>query len=184
MIYLVSNIHRSGSSMMMRCLEAGGLIPIYNKFFDNLNLFSLDNYIPNPNGFYQFNFKIDDNFYNKYNGKLIKCPIRDLLKLPIGEYKLVLIKRNPSEIRASMKKWKPYESWGMDETITYFYDLYLNVLVDELSKRNDMSTIVLNYSEIVSNPENEFNKLKNAGWDIDVEKASKMVDESLYRLRL
>lgn len=185
MIYLISNIHRSGSSMMMRCLEAGGLFPSYRPEAElDFNASAPENYAPNPNGFYQFGGEVDSSFNEVYDGKLVKLPIRDLLKLPQGDYKLVLLKRNPAEIRASMARWTPYTSWGRDEVITYFYDLYFDTLVTELSERTDISITILNYADIVANPEQEFVKLLDAGWSFDVASASALVDESLYRLRL
>jgi hypothetical protein len=182
MIYLVSNIHRSGSSMLMRCLEAGGLSVSYDKESDTMNEYAPSDYIPNPNGFYQFTNEITDQFVNLYDGKAIKCPIRDLLKLPKGEYKLVLLKRNPKEIRASMEKWTPYHSWGKDEVITYFYAEYFADLITQLTARGDMDITVLNYKNIVSDPVAEFTKISH--WGVDINSMAAKVDESLYRLKL
>lgn len=182
MIYLVSNVHRSGSSMLMRCLEAGGLTPVFNKQADSMNKSAPLGYIPNPNGFYQFTNIISNRFIHLYENKLIKCPIRYLLKLPEGEYKLAFIKRNPKEIRASMKKWTPYQSWGKDEVLTYLYNEYVDEVLFQISKRKDIDITVLNYFDIVIDPVGELSKL--SFWNIDVNKAALVVDESLYRLRL
>jgi hypothetical protein len=179
MIWLVSNIHRSGSSMMMRCLEAAGLDVAYDKESDGLNVLHPDGYIPNPHGFYQFTEPIGDDFYEKYNGKAIKCPIRGLTKLPSGEYKLIFIKRNPKEIRASMAKWTPFSSWGRDETLTYFYEEYVGALLSILQKRGDVSIITLNYADIISNPQKEFDKI-----GLNTISMSACVEPELYRLKL
>lgn len=181
MIYLVSNIHRSGSSMMMRCLEAGGLVPVYDKESDSMNESAPDDYIPNPNGFYQFTNEIGEGFTG-YDGRVIKCPIRELIKLPPHQYKVVILKRNPAEIRASMAKWTPYQSWGKDEVITYFYDAYISKIITACTARGDMEITVLNYADIVTNPVLEFTKL--ASWGIDINAAAALVDETLYRLKL
>lgn len=182
MIYLVSNIHRSGSSMMMRCLEAGGLTPVFDKESDLLNESAPSDYIPNPNGFYQFTNKITEDFAKLHDGKLIKCPIRDLIKLPLHDYKMVFMYRNPAEIRSSMKRWQSFESWGKDEVLTYFYGEYLTALFDELNKRRDMEITVLNYSDVVSNPIQEFKKL--ASWGVDIPAMVAMVQPELYRIKL
>ena len=182
MIYLVSNIHRSGSSMMMRCLTAGGLVPVYDKEADIMNISGPDDYVPNPNGFFQFTYEIGENFATLYDGKLIKCPIRSLIHLPIHNYKLVFIKRDPTEIRASMGRWTPYTSWGKDEVITYMYNWYLNKIFTRLQARGDFDITILNYAEIVANPVLEFTKLSS--WGIDVNAAAALVDDSLYRHRL
>ena len=180
MIYLVSNIHRSGSSMLMRCLKAGGLTLVYDKQADSMNKSAPLDYIPNPNGFYQFTNIITEKFNKLYEGKLIKCPIRDLLRLPKGEYKLLFIKRNPKEIRASMGRWQPYRSWGRDEVLTYFYEEYLEVFFESLKERGDFDITILNYADIVANPIKEFNKLN---WGLNIKKMASMVDPELYRLK-
>lgn len=183
-LYLITNLHRSGSSMLMRCLETGGLEGVYDPLANEMNSTAAGDYIPNPNGFYQFNEEVNFNFYNNYKGKLIKCYIRNILKLPPGNYKVILLKRNPKEIRRSMEAWTPFQSWGFDEAITYFYDEYLDLIIQELKKREDIDLVTLNYKDIVSQPEIEFNKLVKKGWPIDPIKASEMVDPELHRFKL
>jgi hypothetical protein len=183
-VYLVSNVHRSGSSMTMRCLKEGGLNVIYDGDSDEMNQTSSFDYIPNPNGFYQFNDIIDSNFYEQYKGSAIKCPIRELLKLPKGYYKLLFLKRDPKEIRMSMAKWTPYQSWGADEGLTYLYDSYISLLLGELAKRGDFEITVMEYAKIVKSPSTEFKKLKKTGWPIDYKKCASMVDPELHRFKL
>lgn len=167
--------------MMMRCLEAGGLIPVYDKNADSMNESAPDDYIPNPNGFYHFDYEIGSGF-SEYDGRVIKCPIRKLINLPIHQYKVAIIKRNPAEIRASMSKWTPYHSWGKDEMITYIYDWYLNKIITKCKDRGDMDITVLNYADVIANPTVEFTKL--ISWGIDIKACTQMVDSSLYRLKL
>lgn len=183
-VYLISNIHRSGSSMMMRCLEAGGLIPVYDKESDSMNQHAPFDYIPNPNGFYQFQRDVTANFYEFFKGKVVKCPVRELLNLPVGNYKLCFIKRNPAEIRASMAKWTPFKSWGKDEVITYFYDLYVDSILTLLQARTDFNIVKLNYKNVVENPTLQFQKLVDAGWPVNVTEMTAKVQDSLYRNKL
>lgn len=183
-MYMVSSVSRSGSSMMMRCLEGGGLMVVVDPEQDTANILAPDNYIPNPNGFYQFSEEITSEFYEKYKGNLIKCPLRDLLKLPEGNYKLVFIKRDPKEIRASMARWTPYQSWGDEEVLTYFYDEYLDELFRRLKQRDDIDITILNYAEVVAEPITAFDTLVKRGWNINAVEAAKLVDPELHRLRL
>ncbi len=179
-LYLVTGLHRSGTSMMMGCLKEGGLNPIYDLASENMNN-TIGDYVPNPNGFYQFTEEIDKNFYTKYKGNLIKCPLTKVLKLPEGNYKIVLLQRNPSEIRESMHKWTPYMFLGTGEIISYMYDEYMSLIISELEKRKDCDVVILNYNNIISNPKKEFKKLTDSGWRIDIKKLVDKVDLNLYR---
>ena len=172
-VYIVTSLHRSGSSMMMRCLEAGGLTPVHNPVAILLNQV-LHDYIPNPNGFYQYGKPITKDFYENNKGKLVKVPISELKNLPEGNYKILLLKRDPKEIRASMLKWTPYQSWGMYLTSTFLYDELVSTI---------NPTITINYSDIVNDPIQAFTTISEH-FPIDIEAASNLVDPELYRLKL
>lgn len=183
-LYLVINVHRSGSSMMMRCLEAGGLVAVYDKLQDVMNHSASGDYTPNPNGFYQFNQEITPGFYGQYKGKLVKYPIREVNNLPPGNYKIILLHRNPEEIRASMSRWTPFESWGKDELLTYFYDLVMLTIKQTLLNRDDVDLLEVNYKDVVNSPLETFNTIKDFGFPIDVDECVSKVDSSLYRNNL
>lgn len=170
-LYLVSMIPRSGSSMMMRCLEAGGLTVVVN---DNTPMAKIGDYLPNPYGNYEFEKDIDKDFYTLYAGMLIKCPYDQLIDLPRGKYKLIFMKRNPLEISASMQK-----CWG--ETLEFDYDLYVGDLLKKLSARDDMEIIVLNYADVIENPRQEFEKLD---LPINISIAVSCVEPLLYRFKM
>jgi hypothetical protein len=187
-VYLISNIHRSGSSMMMRCLEAGGLSVACDDSQEDLNYaHNTGDYVPNPNGFYA----LQEDFNNidvvqKYKNKALKYPFRLLMNLPEDEnkYNILFLKRNPDEIRMSMNAFMPNQPWGSDATILELYDTYFDTLLYKISKKKNVSLVILNYRDIVSNPQKEFQKLFDANWPLDIQKASSMVEPSLYRLKL
>lgn len=183
-IYLISNVHRSGSSMMMRCLTEAGMTGLFDTRIDNL-IFQ-DDYHPNPNGFYQNYPNIEDRILDAV-GCVTKFPWRNLRTLPVYEnikYKIIFLKRNPEDIRASMSAFSPFSSWGSDNVVLDFYDEVINPILDELEARTDVELTVLNYRDIVLNPNTEFAKLIEAGWPINVEIATSMVDSSLQRFKL
>lgn len=187
MIYLVSSFHRSGSSMMMRCLIAGGMTAVWDNDQDQLNLiWGRGNYLPNPNGFYALDereFNRPD-FVDEYDGHLIKCPYNKLLELPIAAYRLVFLRRSPAEIRTSMAQFTPGRSWAKNEALTYLYIPIMAELHQRILARGDVTLTILQYAEIVAHPHIEFAKLAKAGWPIDVTLASRMVEDALYRSRL
>lgn len=184
--YLISNVHRSGSSMMMRCLIAGGLEGAYDEEFSiMLDLMSNDpEYHPNPHGFYQLSNPPTEFSVSMYEGKLLKFPFRRLIYLPQGDYKVCFLKRDPLEIEKSMQKFVPFTSWGSDSVVLEFYDQIIDTIINTLQQRADITLTVLNYTDIVKDPTAEFTKLYNDGWPIDVNAAASLVDDSLYRLRL
>jgi hypothetical protein len=179
-VYLISNVHRSGSSMMMRCLIAGGLNGVYNT--DTENQIFQDDYDPNPNGFYENNVTIDDLIW--YENRLTKFPFRELLSLPVGNYKILFLKRNPEEIFKSMLEFTPFTSWGRDMVVLEFYDEIIGHIISELNKRSDVNLTVLNYRDIVADPLESFNKLVFDGWEIDPVISASLVDETLHRFKL
>lgn len=187
-VYIVSSFHRSGSSMMMRCLEAGGLTPVFEEVLDriwDLN-YSTQDYHPNPNGFYHMDDYMYDwpSFYQDTKGKVIKVPRADLQILREGKYKVIFMVRNPEEIRASMRKFVPHQSWGQVEVNTYFYDQIKEATLSRARLNKGLEILEINYADVVENPEREFAKIKKFGFPIDTKAASAMVEPNLYRLKL
>jgi hypothetical protein len=173
--------------MMMRCLIEGGMDGSYDDRTEVLNELSKKNggYIPNPNGFYQLNEDFDrGDLYQKYDGKLFKFPFKKLHKLPTGQYKIIFLKRNPEEIRLSMRAFNPEADWGEDMAILDTYESEMNKIINKVKNKSNITITVLNYADVVKDPVKEFTKIKDAGWPIDVEKAAAMVEPELYRLRL
>lgn len=181
-VYLVTSLHRSISSMMMRCLEAGGMDMVSGREQDKMNINAAilnPKYIPNPNGFYAMDdeeeFERSD-FFAEYANKLLKIPPNRLLGLPKGDCWIIFIKRNPEEILASMKKFLPFNLFPFEPAI-WFYDPVVGALIKKLKAKGYRISIV-DYSEVIKNPTKTFQKLK---LPINIRKAVKMVDPKLYR---
>ena len=121
MIYLVSGFSRSGTSMMMRCLAAGGLSAADDHQFDELNrIYGDETYQPNPNGFFmvaEYGEFMRPDFAEEYEGRLIKIPYEYILSLPHHSYRMVFMLRNPQEIYKSMIRFMP-QGFGIQETAT------------------------------------------------------------------
>jgi hypothetical protein len=185
-VYGVTSFHRSGSSMMMRCLEAGGIETLVDEALDHLwNATASPDYQPNPNGFYNK----DDNtfdwptFHRDAKGKAIKIPRQDLLIVPRGAYRLIYMVRDPEEILASMRSFTPYRSWGHMEVAVHFYDLVRAETVRRLRERGDFSVLEVHYADVIADPLGAFRKIRDFGFPIDPEKSAAKVDPSLYRHR-
>src|SRR5687767_1046860 len=100
-ITVVSGLPRSGTSMMMRMLEAGG-IPV---LIDNVRQPDEDN----PAGYYEFEQvkQVRDNtqWLPSARGKTVKMVYRLLYDLPSQfDYRVIFMRRNLDEVLASQQK--------------------------------------------------------------------------------
>ena len=100
-ITVVSGLPRSGTSMMMKMLEAGGIHPIT----DGEREADEDN----PKGYYEFEpvkqMKADTSWMPRAQGKSIKIIAKLLPDMPSGyEYRVLFMRRNMDEMLASQKK--------------------------------------------------------------------------------
>ena len=181
--YIVSGLERSGTSLLMQILKAGG-IPIG---FDESR--SANN--SNPKGYYELeggkiiNRLIDGNFpLEKYRGKFIKITAFGLKFLPPGKYKIIYSERNIEEILDSMEEMMGKKDLKRDETKQAFVRLN-NMIKKHISIRKDMEHIIINYNQTISNPKSNINKI--AGFlNLSENTQSKMmtaIDSRLYRQR-
>lgn len=100
-IVIVSGLPRSGTSMMMKMLEAGGIPPLIDKIRE------AD--IDNPKGYYEFErvkqLPEDTAWLPAAEGKAVKMVSMLLRDLPTDrKYKVVFMRRKMPEILASQKK--------------------------------------------------------------------------------
>lgn len=180
--YIVSGYMRTGTSMMMKALEAGGLEPVYNKNRDKMNeRFGDEYYEPNEGGFYELEVRDyrEFDFPKKFEGKLIKCLWGGLMKMIVGKYKIAFMMRDPEEIRQS------YEGFFNQSPPSSFknYKEQMKNSIEMMRNRKDVEITVLNYRDVIENPEKEFMKLKDADWEIDVNKSISTVNSNLFRFR-
>ena len=168
---------------MMRCLEAGGLDPVVDDGFEIMNLLSeFSGYSPNPNGFYmirQGEYRRQD-FALEYDGKLLKCHIDRLVKLPPHAYTVVFMLRDPDEIIESMSRFDVEHGFGYNTAIAYLYGTVVPALIGSLSKRSDMRVLQVQYKDVVDNPIKVFGELE-LRLPIYATRAASMVDKKLYR---
>ena len=97
---IVSGLPRSGTSLMMKMLEAGGL-PV---LVDNVREADADN----PKGYYEFEpvkaLKADASWVAGARGKAVKMVYLLLMDLPQDqEYRVLFMRRNLDEVLASQK---------------------------------------------------------------------------------
>lgn len=181
--YIISGLERSGTSMLMQILRAGG-VPI-----------SHDNTRPadesNPKGYYELargkiiNKLMNGSFPLKdHKGKFIKVTSFGLKYLPPGKYKIIYSERNIEEILDSMEKMIGEKDPNREDTKSSF--IKLNDMIKEYVKyREDMDILFINYNNTLSNPRENISKiLKFLSVTNDLlDKMIETVDNKLYRQR-
>ena len=185
MITVVSGLPRSGTSMMMKMLEAGGKTVLT----DNLRSADEDNL----KGYYEDErvktLHEDNAWISEAEGQVIKI-ISYLLKyLPEGhEYKIIFMERRIPEVLASQKKMMQRRGEPTNDVpdgiMTGIFQKHLKETYDWLSQQKNMQTLVISYNESLDHPEataEKVNKFLDNG--MDIEKMMQVVDPTLYRQR-
>lgn len=184
-IVIVSGLPRSGTSMMMKMLEAGGLEP----FTDNIRVPDEDN----PKGYYEFErvkqLDKDNSWLSQAKGKVVKV-ISMLLKHlpPEYAYKVIFMRRNMREILASqqemlIRRGKSGAQASADEMANY-YRLHLLKIENWLAQQQNFEVLYVNYNEVLQNY-HTYSKRINAflGGNLNVDNMIGNIDHSLYRQR-
>ena len=181
--YIVSGLERSGTSMLMQILHAGGA----STAFDN----SRPPDQSNPKGYYELaggkiiNKLIDGTFpLEEYKGEFIKITAYGLRYLPPGNYKIIYSERNIEEILDSMEKMAEIKDENREETKKAFMKLN-NMIKNQLKNREDIDVLFVNYNHILSDPGNNIKKIQSFLHicENDFDKMMEAVDNQLYRQR-
>lgn len=182
--YLVSGLERSGTSMVMQILHAGG-VPCS---FDQNSRPPDDN---NPRGYYELeggkiiSRLMEETFpLETYKGKFIKITAYGLKYLPKGKYKIIYSQRNIEEILDSMEKMARIEDKDREETKQAFLKLN-DMIVKIIQSREDIDVLFISYNDIVAEPEVYVRKVHDflGSSEFDLERMIQAVDEKLYRKR-
>ncbi len=181
-VYIVSGYMRSGTSMMMKCLNAGGMPVVFNKKKDEIlnKKYDRDDYKPNPEGFFELGPKEfeNPNFPQEYINKLIKVLHWRLDKLPEFDYKIIFMLRDPKEIEVSYLKMFQQRP----PFVLHKYDELVNEIFRKLDERNDIDFIKVHHRDVINKPVKVFSMLQQNNWPInDINSAAKAVNLSLYR---
>jgi LPS sulfotransferase NodH len=182
--YIVSGLERSGTSMLMQILDAGG-IP---SEFDQASRPPDDD---NPKGYFELEGgKIINKLMNKefsfepYKGKFIKITAYGLKFLPKGNYKIIYSQRNIEEILDSMEKMAKIHDENREDTRIVFTKLN-EMIMSQIKEREDIDVLFVNYNEIMANPAENVTKIYDFldSKDFDLDRMIAAVDKSLYRKR-
>jgi len=185
-VVIVSGLPRSGTSMAMKMLEAGGMELVV----DNVRTADVDN----PKGYYEdervknLAEMEDTSWFRAARGKVIKVVSSLLNYLPTDNaYKVIFMRRNLHEVLASQAKMlerRGEKSQTEDQELLAMYEAHLDKVEFQLRFRPHFEALYVNYADVVSDPLSQARLMAGfVGGGLDVSKMAAAVDGSLYRNR-
>lgn len=186
-IIVVSGLPRSGTSMMMKMLESGGL-PIVT---DEIRTADEDN----PKGYFELEQvkNLDKNgdktWLRAHRGKVIKIISALLKDLPADNwYKIVFMRRNLEEVIASQNKMlvrrgEPTDPEG-DAKMLENYRSHLRKVEVMVKEQPNVRWLDVSYNDVVNDPRAPAETVARfLGGGLRTERLLAAVDRSLYRNR-
>lgn len=182
-VYIVSGFMRTGTSMMMKALEAGGIEVVARESREEMREKYKDEfYDPNEGGLYELEYKdmSTPDFPSQYKGKLIKVLNAGNAKMDVmPKLKIVYMRRSFEEIRQS---YQAFFNRELKITEEFFYkNVEKNIRL--LQNRKDVDLTILYYRDVIENPIKAFSLLEENGWPINPQKCAGEVNPELYRFR-
>jgi hypothetical protein len=184
-ITIVAGLPRSGTSMMMQAIEAGG-IPALT---DGIREKDVDN----PKGYYEFEAvkktKADASWVSEAEGKVVKMVYSLLYDLPDDHaYRVVFLQREMKEVLASQRKMlertgEKGASIG-DEKLSELFKAQLDKFHKWIADKDNFSIVLIDYKNMIKFPAEQAEKVDELlGNILDKDGFVSAVDPSLYRNR-
>ncbi len=185
-VIIVSGLPRSGTSMMMKMLEAGG-IPLLT---DHQRQPDEDN----PKGYYEFERvkqlpKGDVAWLEEAKGKAVKVISALLQHLPATyQYKILFMERDLDEVLASQRKMLIHRGEDPDKVdeaeLKRLFNKHLHQVRQWLAQQAHMEVLYISYNALLQNPVPHVQQI-NAflGGHLNEQAMVEVVDPSLYRNR-
>ncbi len=185
-VVVVSGLPRSGTSMMMKMLEAGGLAMVV----DNIRTADEDN----PRGYYELERvkqmdKGDTAWVTAARGQVVKVISALLEHLPPDEsYRVLFMLRDMDEILASQKKMLAHRGEPTDTLpdaeMAQLFAKHLDKVRAWLAAQPNFAVLYVDYNRLLADPQPcvvDVNRFLGGGLDEGAMLAA--VDPTLYRNR-
>lgn len=185
-IIIVSGLPRSGTSLMMQLLEAGGVAPLT----DGLREADPDN----PKGYYEFERvkkldKGDVAWLAEAQGRAVKVISALVTYLPPQyTYRVLFVERALSETLASQAKMlerrqtTAEESEPADAQLLQSFQQHLFETKRWLMEQPNMQTLLVQHRELMENALAQAKRINDfLGGELDVAAMAQVIDPNLYR---
>ena len=186
-IVVVSGLPRSGTSMAMKMLEAGGMAILAD------GIRAAD--VSNPEGYYEFEpvKELDKGgdvaWLSAARGKAVKIISFLLTWLPESyDYRVIFMQRDLREVLASQNamlahRGEPSGS-AADEQMRRLYEEHLQKVARFMSNRSCFSTLTVAYRDVVEHPREAAGRIDEfLGGTLNVDRMATIADPALYRNR-
>jgi len=185
-ITIVSGLPRSGTSMMMRMLEAGGVSPLT----DHVRKPDEDN----PLGYYELEAvkqtKKDASWLQQACGKAVKMVYRLLYDLPPDHrYRVVFMRRKLEEVIASQdlmlsRRGRRADTLSRDR-LRGLFEEQLHEFERWVARQPNFQILDVSYNDVLADPRAAAQAVNQfLGGALDVEGMVKVVEPLLYRQRV
>lgn len=184
-IVVVSGLPRSGTSMMMSMLQAGG-VPVLT---DNIRRADDDN----PQGYYEFELvrqlEHDTSWLDDAVGKAVKVISQLVPQLPPQyEYRIVFMLRNMAEILASQRQMLMRRGRAAnavsDEALAQVFAKHLVQVRHWIEAQPNMHVLYVKYGDVLAQPVEQAQRVDRfLGGVLSVPAMAGVVDERLHRQR-
>ncbi len=184
-ITIVSGLPRSGTSMTMKMLEAGGIPPLT----DSIRSADEDN----PKGYYEFERakklkEGDTTWLPGAEGKAVKIIAALLVHLPPDyKYNVLFMRRNIEEVLASQAKMLTHrgeESRVDDAAMADLFQKHVNQVKAWMNSQPNLQYLDVDYNSMLRDPIPHVRQINQfLGGRLDEQKMAAVVDHNLYRQR-
>ncbi len=186
-IVVVSGLPRSGTSMMMQMLKAGGM--------EVLSDDSVQADESNPLGYFEFepvkNSRVDNSWMENADGKAVKVIAQLLPKLKMNyNLKVVFMERNINEVIISQNRMIATKSGNKKKEETFDMRLantfvrQIEEVKDWMDQKMNIEVLYVQYKNVVENPLHEVRVINEfLDWRLDEQKMAKVVTPELYRIK-
>ena len=184
-IIIVSGLPRSGTSLMMSMLQAGGM----DLLIDGIRTPDEDN----PKGYYEFErvkqIADDQEWLQDAQGRVVKMIAELLRRLPATHtYRVIFMQREMEEILASqrqmlIRRGEPTDT-VRDDDMARMYRRHLDQVEDWIAEQPNVATLYVRYNDLLSDPSPHVQRVNDfLGGALNIDAMTSVIDSSLYRQR-
>lgn len=185
MITVVSGLPRSGTSMMMQMLQAGGV----DVLTDGTRAADPDN----PRGYYELerikHLKADSSWLAEAEGRAIKVVSALLYDLPSRhEYRIVFMERDLPEVLASqevmLRRRGVADAGPGDAAMARHFTSHLSSLKSWLAAQRNMAALYVHHRDVIGAPAPAIEAIERfLGRPLDRTAMQQVIDRGLHRQR-